>query len=124
MKAAVLESHKELAISDIERKLDQLMKAKGITYDEVTPPVRNPNYRTLQALQRIDAKVALVLKAENLTEPEAAVIVEPVVSEPLPQAQEEQADSGTIPGENETSQEAEPEAAQTVAKPDRKTKTK
>ena len=122
MKAAVLESHKELAISDIERKLDQLVKAKGITYDEVTPPVRNPNYRTLQALQRIDAKVALVLKAENLTEPEAAVIVEPAPD--VEETQEAQADGEKDPGENETSQVAEPEAAQPVAKPDRKTKTK
>lgn len=124
MKPAVLESYKELAISDIERKLDQLMKAKGITFDEVTPPVRNPNYRTLQALQRIDAKLALVLKAENLTEPEAAAIVEPVVGEPAPEVQEVQADGEAIPGENETSQVAEPEAAQPVTKPDRKTKTK
>lgn len=114
MKAAVLESHKELAISDIERKLDQLMKAKGITYDEVTPPVRNPNYRTLQALQRIDAKVALVLKAENLTEPT------PDVEE----TQEAQADGENVPGENDVAQATEPEAAQPVAKPDRKTKTK
>lgn len=123
MKPAILESHKELAISDIERKLDLLIKAKGLTFDEVTPPVKNPNYRTLQALQRIDAKLALVLQTENLAEPEAAVIVEPAVSETLPEAQEEQADSGTIPGE-ETSQEAEPEAVQPVAKPDRKPKTK
>lgn len=123
MKAAVLETHKEQAISDIERKLDVLIKAKGITYDEVTPPVRNPNYRTLQALQRIDAKLALVLKAENLTETEAAVIVEPV-GEPLPDVQEAQANDGTIPGDNETSQVADPEAAQPVTKPDRKTKTK
>jgi hypothetical protein len=124
MKAAVLESHKELAIVDIERKLDALIKAKGITYDEVTPPVRNPNYRTLQALQRIDAKLALVLKAENLTEPEAAVIVEPVVVETSPEVQETQVDSGTTPGEKETDQVTEPEAAQPVKKPDRKTKTK
>lgn len=123
MKPAILESHKELAISDIERKLDLLIKAKGLTFDEVTPPVKNPNYRTLQALQRIDAKLALVLQTENLAEPEAAVIVEPAVSETLPEAQEEQADSGTIPGE-ETSQEAEPEAVQPVTKPDRKPKTK
>lgn len=123
MKPAVLESHKELAISDIERKLDLLIKAKGLTFDEVTPPVKNPNYRTLQALQRIDAKLALVLQTENLAEPEAAVIVEPAVSETLPEAQEEQADSGTIPGE-ETSQAQEPETVQPVTKPDRKPKTK
>ena len=122
MKAAVLESHKELAISDIEQKLDVLIKAKGITFNEVTPPVRNPNYRTLQALQRIDAKVALVLKAENLTEPEAAAIVEPAPD--VEGTQEAQGDSEETSGENETSQVAEPEAAQPVAKPDRKTKTK
>lgn len=124
MKAAVLESHKELAISDIERKLDLLIKAKGISFEEVTPPVKNPNYRTLQALQRIDAKLALVLQTEDLAEPEAAAIVEPAVSEPLPETQEAQADSGTIPGENDVAQATEPEAAQPVAKPDRKTKTK
>lgn len=124
MKPAVLESYKELAISDIERKLDLLIKAKGISFEEVTPPVKNPNYRTLQALQRIDAKLALVLQTEDLAEPEAAAIVEPAVSEPLPETQEGQADNGTIPGEEETSQEAEPEAAQPVTKPDRKPKTK
>jgi hypothetical protein len=113
MKAAVLETHKEIAIGDIEHKLDALMKAKGITFDQVTPPVKNPNYRTLQALQRIDAKLALVLKADHVTdEPaETAVIVEPEVGEP-------------IPGEKQEAQALEPEEVQPAVKPDRKTKTK
>ncbi len=113
MKPSVLEAHEERAGSDIERKLDLLRKAKGITLEEVTPPVKNPNYRTLQALQRIDANLALVLKADHATdEPaETAAIVEPAVGEP-------------IPGENEKAQALEPEEVQPAAKPDRKNKTK
>lgn len=88
MKPAALEAHKELAIGEIEVKLDKLLKAKGITFDQETAPVRNPEYRTLQALQRIEAKLALVMEAEKITDEapvfEAAASPEPANPEAEP----------------------------------------
>lgn len=102
MKPAALESHKEKAIVDIEFNLDTLLKAMGISYENQTPPVRNPSYRTLQALERINAKLALVMEATGIApvrETEAADL-----SDPEPEATAEEAPE---PPAEET-QEAQP----------------
>lgn len=120
MKPAALESHKELAISDIEVNLDNLLKAKGISFENQTPPVRNPSYRTLQALQRINQKIALVMEAEGIVpvrETEAAV-----PSEPEPEAAVEQAPQQPAEETPQDPQPSEAVATEPVSKPDKKSK--
>lgn len=66
MKPAALEIKKAHEIELLEAKADALLKAKGIPFDHETPPVRKPEFRVLQALERINAKLALVMEANKI----------------------------------------------------------
>ncbi len=61
MKPAALEVKKAQTITSIEANLETLLKASGLEYKEANAPVKKPEFRQFQTLQRINAKLELYM---------------------------------------------------------------
>ena len=61
MKPAALEVKKAQTITSIEANLETLLKASGLEYQETNAPVKKPEFRQFQTLQRINAKLELYM---------------------------------------------------------------
>ena len=61
MKPAALEVKKAQTTTIIEANLDALLKASSLEYKETNAPVKKPEFRQFQTLQRINAKLGLYM---------------------------------------------------------------
>ena len=96
MKPAALEVKKAQTITSIEANLETLLKASGLEYKEANAPVKKPEFRQFQTLQRINAKLQLYMSTLGTS---VAADPFPGPQDAKPTAQQQPADAETQPHE-------------------------